>query len=534
MPGIRQYENPIEGLNPSERGSSAFSSAAQASAIAGRSIQGSYEDFGRSLGGGIAAVGDAYTEHVARAEIAKGAADMAVLQDNLNTSWRDLASKADPNDTTLRQRFLELNEDALQHYTEGFQTEAGKQWASQQVGHLRTHMYETTAADEASRAGSAMLQNLDVLKNRASNLVMKDPTALDAALGLIDRSVDAIVGANPNMDPSLANRARTELLQQLKDDVVKSAAVGMIDANPAAGKAALAEGRFADYLDGDTVKALSSYATTKEHADAEAQRAQVQEERRQQKDRADGAAAAISASIIQPNGSLAIPADFYQNIVKYAQLPEADAGQARAMIDMGRAITNDLEKGTPAITDPNTYSNFKERMILDPGNPRFLSAKEVYQARANGRLSDKDFSFFNSAVSTLGKDPELKAATKDFTAFVASYKGYITKSSFLKVDAYGDQRFYEFQRDAQEYYDYAKARGANDEAIRADIVKTLPKYQIGQRQALDAMRQQSHSTGLQPLPMVQSGGSQPTATSSPSAVSAARMEELRRIAHGGK
>lgn len=527
MPNIRQYTNPIEGLQPSERGVSAFSQAAQGSAIAGRSIASAYGELGRQIGSTIAEGGEAYQQHLTRQEISKGAADLATLQDNLTQSWNKTASEADPNDQTVRQRFLELQEQSLNAYAENFQTKAGQDWARQQIGHLRTHMFEKTAADEASRAGYAALQNLDVLKNRASNLVMTDPTALDATLGMIDRSVEAIAGADPNMDPSVVAKLKTELRQTLKDDVAKAAAIGAIDRNPAAAKELLASGRFADYLDGDTIKALDSYADAKVHAVELEKRAQEAEQRRQEKQQADAASAAISASIIQKDGSLAIPPDYYSNLVKYAQLPGADAGEARAMINMGRAITEDLEKGIPAVTDPQTFSTYMNRLQLQAEDPNFLTNREVYAARAAGRLSDKDTTMMLGAIERLTKDPEEKASKKDFHAFVASYKSYITKSSMLSVDAYGDQRYYEFQRDAEQYHDWARTKGLSEEAIRKNIVGALPRYQIGQASNRTAVAQQASGTPLKPLPQVQQPGqSQPAPSAAAKPPSKATFDEM--------
>lgn len=437
-------------------------------------------------------------QHVAQNEITKLSADMATAQAELSTQWNELASSADPNDHELAANFLEkVAKPRIAKIGEGLLTEQAQQMFTKASAGLNADLFVKTTADQSQLAGQAAILNLDTVKNQLSTAVRNDPTSFKGALNMVDLTTEGLVKAY-----NLPRGKAMEMSHEIKSELAKSALIGMADANPAAAKDALARGDFNDYIDGTTAKTMESYADSQEKAGAEQERAAAAEQRRQEKDAADNVATAISTSMINPDtGDLQVPADAPKNIVRYGMMPGADPGQVRAMMNMVKTINNDAEKGKRAITDPNTYSTFSSRMFLGASDPNQLSLKEIYQARADGHLSDRDFAFFYKAANDAVKNPQKTAEQKDFQEFLKSNKSYLTKSSYIKTDAYGDQRYYEFQHDGQMLFDKLRNDGKSVEEAKAAVKATLPRYQITKGQSLDAIRQKAQGT-LQPLPPI--------------------------------
>jgi hypothetical protein len=128
----------------------------------------------------------------------------------------------------------------------------------------------------------------------------------------------------------------------------------------------------------------------------------------------------IQNTTIDPqSGQLTIPKDYFANVLawsnKWQNKPGAGrnvAEKSRTAIQFGRSIMDELEKGKPAVDDAHTYEDFRSRVTLGQSDPNALTEDQVIQARANGMLSDRDYSFFKGAVTSLAKDPALRVAIR--------------------------------------------------------------------------------------------------------------------------
>lgn len=486
MPNIVEYNAGTDvGLRPRE---GAISSTVQT----GRARAAAMQSVGNDLGAGIATVGKAYQEQTTRSELSAGSASSVALTEKLTTEWNQLAATADPNDSTLaakwRQDRLETD---LAAWREQFTTPDSQLWADQQVAHLRQHFFEKTAADAATLQGEAVVTNLMTLKSRASNITLADPSAFNAVSGLIDNSIDAQIRAHPNLDPDAAARMRTELAQDFKAEAAKSAIVGAINANPAAGREAILNPAFRDYLDGTDIAQLQSYADTRERSNEAQARADKTEAERAQREEFQRAGAVLTGQLINPEtGAISLPQDYFKRVLDLSLMPGSDPGQIRAMIDMGQQVTAD---GVKPVDDPAIYSNFSERMILPASDPNALNMTEVFQARAAGHLTDKSFNFFQEAVTMGDRDPARKEAYRQLENFFQEMKPSITRSNIFSGAIFPeqDQRFFQFQFDLHRAFDLRIHNGESPAAVANDLLdprsphyfgRVIPQYAIGTRE----------------------------------------------------
>lgn len=499
MPNIVEYNAGAGGLQPSEQG-------IQANVQAARRVGSFYHQLGEDIGGTTAALGAQYQQQLTRHEVSAGSAALANMYDQQSSLWTQAAANADPNDIHLADRYRkDVLEPALQSFGENFSTKEGQQWAQEQIGHFRQHMFEKTAADQSTLAGNAVVQNLMVLKNRASNITMNDPSSFDAVAGLIDNSVNAQIASHPNLSVEAAGKMRDELTQQFKGEAAKSAVIGAIQKDPTAGRALLAAGKYNDYIDGTEVKQLDSYADAMQKAAIAQQRAAETEQSKAEKAAFTTATAHVAASLIDKDGNVAIPADYFKTVANLAMMPGAEPGQVRSMIDMGQALTRQEAK---PVDDPHTYEDFTRRMSLPATDPNALSMTDVFNARAHGLLTDKSWTFFKEATEMGDKDPGRKEAYKSLNQFFTDMKPSITKSNIFSGQIYPeqDQRYFQFQFDMQRAFDLRIKAGDKPADVAADLLdarsahylgRFIPQYAIGTQQGQQIMADSiTHGVGV--------------------------------------
>lgn len=478
MPRIREYTN-TQGLDAGPL-ASAGGNAAQAGYYQGQNIERGFSDLARTTG--------EVEQHVAQNETSKLAADFATAQSELTTQWADTARKADPNDHEAANRFMnDVVRPRLEALGDGLMTQQAQSMYQKAAAGLHADLFSKTSADQSQLAGVAAITNLDTIKNQLSNAVRNDPASLPNTLKMADITTEGLVQAY-----GLPREKALELGQSVREEIAKSAFIGMADANPQAAKAALASGQFSDYFDGTTAKAMASYADEQDRAATSAQRAAEAEQRRQEKDQFNNAQAVISASVVDPEtGDIKISPDYFKTVTQLALMPGADGGAVRAMLSAGQAIVREQAKGIPAVTDPHAYSDFANRMYLGRDEPNQLSVREVDLAKSRGELSDKDYTFFRRVANEQTRSPKIDAEHKDFNDFLKSMKGYITKSTMLATFPQQDQRYYEFQSDARATFDKMRAAGKSVDEAKAAVRASIPQYQISTKQGISIMQQQA-------------------------------------------
>lgn len=490
MPNIQQYGAGSGEIRPSDAGT-------QAAVQTGRAIAGAWNSVGGEIASTAGELGQEVEKHQSFQEISHGMAVGATVADGLQRSLDDALKNGDPNDPNVVNDWLNNTMGPkLAELQDAPQTDAGKQWALNYTKSLQQSLVEKARGTQASMAGQAAVANYTHALNQSQTAVYNDPMSLDTQIGMMRMNVDALTA---HMAPEAAAALKENFDTEGAKDITVAGMRAKMDANPAQGLADLAKGGGAvdQYLNDDDKSSLTRYGAAVQRGQDEQAKADAEAQKQAAKQQYNQAASLVSASLVDPNdpSGVSIPQNFYSNIITLAQMPGADAGEIRALADMGRSITKDKAEGTKPVTDPQTYSDFSKRMFLDASDPHALSFQEVFKARADGLLNDKDMTFFKEAVTNNSDETKQDPEAKDFHSFVASMKGYITKSSLMSIDQYGDQRYYEFQSDAAKAYAYAKAKGVPLDGIKQLVRNSIPKYQTSQAQNIDALSQQT----LKPL-----------------------------------
>lgn len=477
------------GLSPSGRGSAA-------AVMEGNAWNSAFKSLGRNAQD----IGNTAEKFFAQRDASKLGKDTTEAFSSLTQSWNDYAKNADPNDNDVSERWRnEVLEPALVKLGADMASKTGDDLAEKAKQSLRQHFTQKADADEMVRSGVAVESNLNAAANAVTNAAYADPTSFKTGMDLFHGFMREQV-ATHNVDAVTAARIAGEFTVKVGKTAAESAITGMAETNPAAALKALESGEFNQYFSGEEAAKLKTYAISQGKLDATLRE-------KANRDSASADMAKLQASVVQPDGTLTLPMNYYSNVLawnrKYGSLPGVAAGAdeaTRAAINFGRSLQADLEKGVSPVTDPHTYSDFEARAFLPPGDPRKLTSTEVLQARASHLLSDKDFTFWNGAVNELSRDDAQSFEQKDFIKFLDGYKGYITKSSFLNVDAQGDQKNYEFRSWAQTTRNQMRAAKVPEKEIRAAIVNAIPQFQVSQAEAIKGMGVKA-SGNLQPLPV---------------------------------
>lgn len=502
MGNIKQYENPIAGLQPSDRGVSAAVNSGQA-------WSGALNSIGQDIGSTVATVGAAYNEHEARMEISTGAAQAAQLQSTLDKRWNETAANFSLDDETTPDAYRQtVLEPALQDFKDSFKTKAGKQWAETWVASTREHMFNKTAADQATRSGQAVVNNLGIMQTHLTNTVAEDPTSLNQSLGTLASAVPALIPM------SVTPAARTAIMAKTRDmqiDLVKSAIGGMIERNPEAAKKDIQEADTSEYLTSTEKHGFLDMADRVIAHNAEQAKANAAALLAQQKTATTRAGALLSVSMFQPDGTLQMPSDFYEGLRTLATMPGADPGEIRSLENMAKGAVEDAAKGKPVVSDPHTYADFAARMSLPVTDPHALANQEIYEARASGRLSNEDMSFFVRATDDIHKDPSMSQARSDIERVTSGFKSSITDSNpYLgMVSPAQDQLYLQFQQEINGRFAILMKDGKS--ASEAATILTDPRnpqyigsqvtrYTMTKDAAMALMMKQMQSTGIGVLP----------------------------------
>lgn len=362
MANIKEYDNPVAGLRPSETGVEAVSAAARRSGQFFREAAQSTKNYGRdvqqlgqetrALGGETAQVGDQNARNLGSAvadagkvavdyldhqQVAQGAVAYAGMNDRLTNAWNDIVKRADPNDPTVADQFREqILEPELDKFKQSFWTEKSQQWAEGRVDALRNHMFEKTSADMGSLAADAVAVNVRQSANHLTNTAMADPSSVSHLLESVDASVGAIVDTSPNLKGAAAAKVRMQLTEQTKEAVVKAGAIGAIRSsqNPEAAAAAWSS-KYPDYINGAEVKQLADAARQQLRFIGIENRANQAEARRKQQEdfHKEANQFEVSTTTTDDGGRVVdvTPPNARDQLTKLSSMPGADPGRVAAL-----------------------------------------------------------------------------------------------------------------------------------------------------------------------------------------------------------
>lgn len=503
MPQLAEYVNK-ENLQPTDRGT-------EARVQQGRRIQAGYNQvaeslrdtghrLGQQLGGAIRDAGDAAVAYQTHREISQGVGSYALLQDSLITQWNDVAKNADPNDPTVREKFIEGTlTPGLQKFADSFQTEGGQKWAQERQRALLDHMYEKTAADMGTLAAQAVSTNLRTFGNTLANTAAKDPSSVPHLLKEADAGVGAMVDSSPNLKGAAAGKAKMEIAERIKEGLVKSGAQSRImkSTNPEE-EADKVRSEFPQYITPDEGHTLGQNARTVIRARDTDNRAAAYYKKQEETEASNEAVGEYITKVYNTNPKIAGD-PLAQQMLDDKRLLKSD--RAKLMQLRERELKPETEK---AISEQTSINLLRE--LNAPGADPQQIMKKTWDARLTdagkpGSMTATDFDRMRKEIEDR-KTPEGLALQQDRADFFKRFERTIDPemNDFGIHSALGDQKRYQAERDARQLEAQLKAAGKNahslyDPSSPDYLGKQITKYRPTLQEIADFKAQEKKDRG---------------------------------------
>jgi hypothetical protein len=479
MPQIREYTSPVDSLHPTEGGINArlqearrtgtfYREAAGELSSAARAQVTAADDMTRAVGGiagGVTEAAKLYEDYAGHKEVSKGAAASAQLFSDLTEQWDATVKKADPNDPAVAAKFREtVLEPKLQEFSGAYsQTGHGQRWTESHVATMRQHFFQKTAADMSTLAGEAVVVNGRQLANASSNTALRSPDfhTVDYLLGQVDGSVAAIVDSSPNLKGAGASRARTQLVEQISEKIVKSGALGAIQksADPEQTAKDYAA-RYPKYVNGEEAQQFAKAATYyKRLNDSEGRAARVQADYESKVDFNKKINALEVATMPENAGDPPrLPNDYWAKLRELSTHPGAalEPGRLKTMVTNGETITARLDKPEPLARVSHAAT---VQLLNDIRDGKITDTKPIYDRFGKGDLSNGDMNFVLKAFTDM-RSPEGQRLSQGVSELVKAVKPSIDKSNPImgRLDQDGPLNLYRFEVDLnRKIAEYRKA-----------------------------------------------------------------------------
>jgi len=465
MAAIKEYNSSLadKGLAASQLGISATEAAASAqertagvAVSTGSRIRESLDETGRQVDSGITAVGNAagavYKSMIEQPDINSIALNQAKTQAQIHDAWDDALKNSNLNDPTTGTKFLNGQlEDTLDDFVDGAKTKAGRQYAYDEAVRMRAHMFEKTTADMATRAGQAVMVDMDETKNVLSNVVRKDPSSFNTSLQSWKNSISARIASTPGISADTASKLQTTLEEHGAQELAHAAILGTAAQNPAAAQKMLDSGKYDKYIDGTATAAMIKNMDYATRATANFQRA---EQERAAQAKSDQATLQYELKArTDPKSVSAVQA------LQDPNLTRTDAIYIAKMIDR-EAKPEAMAKVS------NAYeSALYGRIYADDGDPNKINdGKAIRDAYIQGHLTP---TARDNLLKNLDdrKTPEGQAWSSRLAPLLKAVE-LDTRSNPLMTGAHafdksGPDNAYRFQVDLQAKYEDYKRKGKN-------------------------------------------------------------------------
>lgn len=496
MPNIRTYDNPVNGLQPNDRGP-------QSAFFAARAQEDATRDVGRAVGGGIKDLGEGLAQEQNRREVSASLKEAATINNYAVIGWNETASQPGAaDDPELAAKWLQDKEPEWQAWIDAAGTEGGKKFREQQVAGLRQHMFEKTAADMSRLGGISAVKNITDGMTIASNTVAADPSSLNSQIGLQKAAIDAYLEAHPGMDADDQAKVRTELGTKAEHDLTVSAFIGMANANPAEAVKAIDSGFGGTYLDASDRDTLRRKAEEIGRTKAADQRVGMAAQRQQAKDEADAFQTKLYLTGLRPDGSWQPQPGMAEALYKAAE--QNPLGFSREDVSAFVAANEhaiDLQTSKKLqVDDPSTYERFAKNLA---GNDQTA----INQAFSDGHLSSDSRTFFLQAADDAKKAPGREQLNQSLNKFFEGTKSSVTKSNPYAMEVYPemDQQWNGFQQMVMRTVNWAVTKqGMTPEEAAFTYLdprgpkylgSLIPKYQLSQTQ-LDEAADREDNVGV--------------------------------------
>lgn len=330
------------------------------------------------LGQDIGRVGQHLQERQAQQEISQLNAEFAKAQAELTVEWQETLRTADPNDPDVATRFQERVEERLSGLETFANTRESNAFFTRAAAGLGASFLTTTASGQAALRETAAVQNFQTMLNQHGDTVRAMPAAWRDAIAVAGIQLEGLVQAE-----GLSRDKALVLETAATNNIAMTAAFGLIENNPSAGRAAVERGDFSEFIDGQDKQRLLNFADAQENAQRAA--------RERELDRvAKEASSDFLGRVVAQDGSLdreSLPRVLgaIANDPRYRGNP----AEQRAVFNMVESLA---DEGEGDDTDMTLFESFRRRALLPPGDPNRLTREEIFN-RVNAGLTFQDANF---------------------------------------------------------------------------------------------------------------------------------------------
>jgi hypothetical protein len=470
------------GINALMTGAARTGSFYDQAAAANNEIASLRNQEGNRIGSAIQVAGAQAVDYVDHQQINQGGALFAQKLEKLDAEWNAVSRGTNPNDTSIRQKFLDGRvTPELESALDGFTTEKSRDFAQAYVNKIQDHFIVKTAADQASRAKEAITQNLDTLTTSLSNAAVRDPSTLKTALDLIDHTVTASVGTSPAINALDTDRISGELKLNAQRTVVKAAAIGDMAIDPVSAMKKYSSPEFGKYLNGADLKQLEEHQQTvirAQHTDENYQRLNQQRAQQEASDQREGqyiaklhdddpaVSGTVTAKAIANDFTLTREArERMIGIVERETKPDTSAAvSAQSSVQIMKMIRDPN-------ADPQTIRNaILEARVKDPGTP--------------GSITKADMADLQKQLDDV-KTPQGAALAADRNEFLKQYGPTVDPEMKLgNPTPLGAQGLYRLEKDARRQEQQLRSQGIDPHSL----YDPNSQYFLGKPDRIDSYR----------------------------------------------
>jgi len=219
MPNIPTYTNPIDRIEPSNRG-------IEAEVQAGRRIGTFYHQEGDVLGGAISGAADLYGQHQAQQEVLhlQDAGSQIIL--NHTAAGEQAFQQAGPGDHSVAPAMLEDVRQSFDDLSEHATTPAGQAYVSKLRDSAMQFFQTKWLSAQSEQDGAYAQDTLTQLGNTQSALASHDPSSLDSLLSINSMHMDALAGTFDKTSPAASAELRSKGLTSLNAQTFLAAVHG--------------------------------------------------------------------------------------------------------------------------------------------------------------------------------------------------------------------------------------------------------------------------------------------------------------------
>lgn len=445
MPNIKTFESDVRAPVADQAGSQAFETE-------GRHVEASYAQAGHAIGQGLGAVGTEVERHEEIQDTSANSVQASAAFAQLSTKLSQTAADAAADPANAQKHFQDFStamESVIGDIGNDAVTDRGTEHAQRLQSTLREEFTRQSIGAQSIVNGQIVKNNLTTLKNNIAQAVSNNPSLMGTGLAMMQGTMEDQLKAH-NLRPDENAAIRNEFTAPAMKDIGIAAFQTMAQRDPEAAIAALEKGQFAGMFSGQEIGTLTTYANAQAKALTAKEKAQIELTKQANKADFDAQSSAVVGSMIRPDGGLTIPPGAPQAIIKLSLHPGASPGEIKSLADMTQSILKDQQKGVKIVSDPQVYQSFGTKLVQ--GN---LTDQEVYEARTQGQLSDKDTAFYLKGIHALAADPARKDAEKQFNAWANAQKPAFTKASGLLglADPHGAEKFNQFYQAAHSQFE---------------------------------------------------------------------------------